>query len=222
VLARFQRARLVVVNGAGFEKWVAGVSLPSSRLVDTAAGFASEFLTNTGPSHRHGAAGEHSHAGIDGHTWMDPLLAIRQCQAIGQALERCLPSHRDRFAANLVALTADLRALDRRFAALAPRLSECLILCSHGAYDYLVKRHGIPVTNLDLDPETPLNVADLAALRERFGADARRRLLWWKHRRAPPSPNRWRRNSACGTWCSRHWKASMRTSATPALTICSS
>ena len=40
-----------------------------------AAVFSDEFLVVKGVTHSHGAGGAHTHDGVDGHTWMDPILA---------------------------------------------------------------------------------------------------------------------------------------------------
>ena len=43
-LQKFQAADLIIVNGAEFEKWIGTVSLPESRIVDTAKSFAQDFI----------------------------------------------------------------------------------------------------------------------------------------------------------------------------------
>ena len=50
LLAAYQRADLIVLNGAGFAKWVAGASLPPSRVVDTAASAPGAITPMTGRS----------------------------------------------------------------------------------------------------------------------------------------------------------------------------
>ena len=100
IIAAYQGAALVVVNGAEFEKWVEKVSLPRGRTVDTARGFEKEFVTYESVTHSHGPEGEHTHEGIDGHTWVDPLLAARQAEAILAALVKHFPAHEETFRKN--------------------------------------------------------------------------------------------------------------------------
>ena len=84
VLARYQGAQVVVVNGAEFEKWVAGASLPRSRTCDTVAGLDDQFITYEGVTHSHGGSeGTHTHEGLDGHTWVDPEMAKVQALRSG-------------------------------------------------------------------------------------------------------------------------------------------
>ena len=74
----YQQADLIVVNDAGFEKWVDKVSLPDAKVVRTARPFRAEWLTyEKAVEHSHGKGGEHAHQGTDGHTWLDPRLAKR-------------------------------------------------------------------------------------------------------------------------------------------------
>ena len=39
-----QKARLILINGAGYEPWTARLSLPDSRLIDTAAGYYDQLV----------------------------------------------------------------------------------------------------------------------------------------------------------------------------------
>lgn len=180
-LERYRGARLVILNGAEFEKWATTASLPAGRLVRSADGFKDRFLTfGTGLTHSHGAAGEHSHEGIDGHTWLDPINAIDQARAIERAMSEAWPEHAGAFATNLASLEADLMALDSAFKALTPRLAGVKLLASHPAYDYLADRYGWTITNLDLDPELGLTEEAIAEVAQAIGNHEGRSVLLWE------------------------------------------
>lgn len=179
-IARYQRARLIIVNGAEFEKWVSAAPLPRSRVVDSAAGFADEFITIEGTTHSHGPSGEHTHEGTDGHTWLDPRNAIRQAEAIASAMSGAFPEHAGAFASNLAALRADLEGLDGSLTALTPALEGVVLLASHPAYNYVARRYGWSVTNLDLDPEAPLSAEALASVAEAIEDRGVRRVMLWE------------------------------------------
>lgn len=178
VLAAYQSADLVVLNGAGYERWVQHASLAPSRLVDTAAPFRERFLVFETVTHSHGAAGAHTHEGIDGHTWMDPQNARIQAGEIERAFAARWPERAAAFAENLRALERDLDALDARFRELAPRLAAARLVATHPAFDYLAQRYGFAVKNLAMDPEAPLDEGELAKLRESLDATRPRILLW--------------------------------------------
>ena len=184
VLEEYQRAELVVLNGAGFERWVEHASLAPSRVVDSAAPFRERFLVQEGVTHSHGPAGEHTHEGVDGHTWLDPHNARAQAAEIARAMSERWPARADDFARNLAALDADLRELDARFVALAPRAAAARILASHPAYDYVAARYGWSIANLDLDPAAPLDEAQLASVRAARG-DVQRCVLLWEREPLP-------------------------------------
>lgn len=180
-LERYRGARLVILNGAEFEKWATTASLPSSRVVRSADGFQDRFLTfDTGITHSHGAAGEHSHEGIDGHTWLDPFNAIDQAKSIERAMSSAWPEHAEAFTQNLAALEADLMTLDSAFKALTPRLAGVKLLASHPAYDYLAARYGWTIANLDLDPEVGLTEEAIAEVAHAIGDHEGRAILLWE------------------------------------------
>jgi zinc transport system substrate-binding protein len=61
-ISDYQQADLILLNGAGYARWVNRVTLPRFRMVNTSAGFkdryieAAEILT-----HSHGSEGKHAH-----------------------------------------------------------------------------------------------------------------------------------------------------------------
>ncbi|MGI9240786.1 MAG: metal ABC transporter substrate-binding protein [Verrucomicrobiales bacterium] len=150
-IQQFQAADLIISNGAQYEKWISTVSLPESRVVDTSRSFEQDFIRyETSTTHRHGPEGDHTHTGLDGHTWLDPSNAKVQAATIRQALAKRWPDHAAEFEENLQALVADLDALDEAFEEV-----ECTqaLFASHPAYSYVAKRYGWDITTLELDPE---------------------------------------------------------------------
>lgn len=180
-IARYQNARVVVVNGADFEQWVRTAPLARSRTVDASAGFEDRFITFQTRTHSHGTGGEHTHEGTDGHTWMDPALAIEQVRAIQAGLARGFPEHEDAFEANAAALVVELRGLDERFRLLTSELGSAALLSNHPAYAYPARTYGWDIADLDLDPESTDPAGVVAAAREALGeaeGPDPRLLLW--------------------------------------------
>lgn len=165
VLERYQAAGLVVINGASFEEWTALASLPFSRMCDSTAGFASDFITFESVSHRHGSEGEHSHEGTDGHTWLDPVNARMQAEAMLIAMSRRWPEHERAFRDNADALFADLGALDSKLKAIS-MAGPVRVVASHPAYNYIGRRYGWELRNIDLPPDSPVATETLHILRE--------------------------------------------------------
>ena len=182
----YQQADLIVVNGARFEKWVLKTSLPDARVVDTAKPFASEFLRFAeAVEHSHGPSGKHAHEGVDGHTWMDPLLAKQQAAEIARALKALLPERAQEIDARLAALHADLDEIHQGFEALTARYRKQPLLASHPAYNYPAFRYGWTVRNLNLDPESMPNAEQEAGLAKILEDTPARHILW----ESPPLPD---------------------------------
>ncbi len=178
-IADYQQAELIVINGAGFEKWIAKVSLPPSKVVDTAAPLGAQLLRfDRAVTHSHGPSGEHSHEGVDGHTWLDPHNAKVQAEQIRKALARLLPGDAGEFQANFATLAADLDALDRALADLAKALGDTPLLASHPAYNYLARRYKWNIVSLDLDPRAMPDVDVLSEIRQKLNDHPAKILLW--------------------------------------------
>jgi len=179
-LARYQNAALIVVNGASFEKWVKAASLPQSRVCDTAAGFADRFVHFATAAHSHGGGDAHTHEGVDGHTWLDPVNATEQVEAMASAMAQAFPDHAGTVETKLEEVKG---ALDRLHGTirdeLVPELASVSLFCSHPAYNYLAKRYGIEITNVELDPDLPLSdVSEGRVMEALKGAKPARILLW--------------------------------------------
>jgi zinc transport system substrate-binding protein len=176
MVGRYQKADLIVLNGAEFAKWVAKVSLPAARVVDTAKPFEKDFVRfEQATTHSHGPAGEHAHEGIDGHTWVDPVNAKIQAGEIHAALVRLLPDEKAKLDEGLAALLKDLDTLDAGFRALEGKPP---LLASHPAYNYVMKRYGWNLANLDLDPESMPSDADFAEIAKTLEKHPAKFLLW--------------------------------------------
>ena len=86
-ISAYQKADLILLNGAGYAKWMAKVSLPRSKIVDTSRQFKDRYITTKEVmTHSHGAAGEHAHEDLAFTTWLDFELAARQAKAIAEAI----------------------------------------------------------------------------------------------------------------------------------------
>lgn len=175
IIMRFQNAKLVILNGAEFEKWPTFVSLPLSKTIESVNLPPEELVKyEDSISHRHGPSGEHSHEGIDGHTWLDPVMAKLQSKTILDAMKKVWPIHSQTFEKNYKALSADLDILNQRFKA----FKNMKLLASHPAYNYISKRYGWDIINFDFDPSEPLNETQIKALQAALDKKDRNIMLW--------------------------------------------
>lgn len=151
----YQSADLILLNGAGYAKWVNRVSLPRSRLVDTSRSFANQYIqAPTSITHSHGPGGEHSHGGTAFTTWLDLTQAAQQAEAVAQAVIRKRPAARDGVTQDLKVLKDELRALDEELAKIGATDPGRPLLASHPVYQYLARRYGLNLRSVHWEPET--------------------------------------------------------------------
>ena len=153
VIADFQQADLILLNGAGYEKWLERASLPASRLVDTSVAMESSYIPlDEGVVHTHGPEGEHSHKGWAFTTWMDPMIAIAQAQAVQEALSDLRPEAAADFRVAYEGLQADLLVLDAQLGKVAADVGDQPIVFSHPVYQYLDEHLGLNGESVHWEP----------------------------------------------------------------------
>ena len=153
-IAGFQAADLILLNGAGYAGWVAKVSLPQSKIVDTSKGFKDRYITTKEVlTHSHGAAGEHAHEALAFTTWLDYELAARQAKAVAEAMGRKRPELHKAFQNNYEALAADLLRLDQDIQAIVSSDPAKPLIASHPVYDYFSRRYGLNVASVHWEPD---------------------------------------------------------------------
>jgi zinc transport system substrate-binding protein len=178
-IAGFQGADLILLNGAGYAKWIPKVSLPASRMVDTSRGLKDRLIELEGETtHVHGPGGAHAHGGFAFTTWLDPHLAIEQARAIKDALTEALPTQAESLAERFGALEAELLELDRRFAtAMAPHTDRPLLF-SHPVYQYFSQRYGLNGKSVHWEPDELPTAAMVSELKALLGNHRSRWMIW--------------------------------------------
>jgi zinc transport system substrate-binding protein len=153
-ISAFQKADLILLNGAGYAGWVAKVSLPRSKMVDTSRQFKDQYIiTKEALTHSHGVGIEHSHEALTFTTWLDFEIATRQAEAIVSALGRKRPQLRDTFQRNYKALAVDLETLDRDIQAIVSKNPATPLIASHPVYDYFARRYGLNLVSVHWEPD---------------------------------------------------------------------
>jgi len=178
-IAAYQQADLILLNGAGYAKWVERATLPSTKLVDTSAGFADRLLELSGAvTHSHGPEGEHEHQGWAFTTWLDPTLALEQARAVAAALEQRRPESAAMIQSNLAVLEADLTALDARLAAAADSIGDTPLVFSHPVYQYLIHRYQLNGLEVHWEPDVEPDGKMWSELEHIIDHDGAQWMLW--------------------------------------------
>lgn len=172
-------ADLIIINGADFEKGLKTVTLPEEKIVNTSAGFSDKFIVlKDGFKHSHGDGKEHVHTGIDGHTWVDPMLALRQAEVIKNELIKIDPDNTDSYKKGYNELAKKLNKLDAMFKKLSAKYKGQQLLASHPAYNYPARRYGWKMKSFDLSPDELPEKEILISLSNFIKANSVKYMFW--------------------------------------------
>jgi zinc transport system substrate-binding protein len=153
-IAAYQQAGVILLNGAGYAKWLAKATLPENRLVDTSAAFHDRLIMLEGAvTHSHGPEGEHAHAGHAFTTWLDPELAVEHARVIMETFAAGMPERKAEFEANFDKLKGDLLALHARLQALVVDAKDVPLVFSHPVYQYFERCYGLDGRSVHWEPD---------------------------------------------------------------------
>ena len=153
IIGKYQRADLILLNGANYAKWIDKASLPLLKMVDTSAAFSSDFITTARvKTHSHGLEGEHSHAGTAFTTWLDFSQAVQQALAIKNALINKRPSLQDHFDRHFKILKQELLNLDEELRKMTATQPDRVLMASHPVYQYFARRYQIKLDTVLWEP----------------------------------------------------------------------
>jgi zinc transport system substrate-binding protein len=176
---QYQQADLVLLSGGNYARWIANVSLPANRLVDTSAAYREQLLTvDSGPVHSHGPGGEHSHGELAFTTWLDLELAQQQLQAVAAALQRLLPAESAAIEQRRASLQQVLVTMDARLTALGRVLGDTPVLYSHPVYQYLQRRYHLNGRALHWEPDQAPDEAQWGQLTNILHTHPAQIMLW--------------------------------------------
>ncbi|OBS31712.1 metal ABC transporter substrate-binding protein [Tepidimonas fonticaldi] len=141
---RVAGARLVLVNGLGFEGWM-------ERLLRNAAYRGTVVRVTDGieplkaAQHDHGHSHGHAHGDLDPHVWQDVAQARHAVQRIAQALCTADAAGCEGYRARAAAYSQQLEALDReiRDAWMAIPPERRKVVTSHDAFGYYARAYGV-------------------------------------------------------------------------------
>ena len=178
-IVQYQKADLILINGAGYADWLSKVSLPKSRIVNTTKAVKKRYIPIQGAmTHSHGPEGAHSHEGTAFTTWLDLDIATRQAEAIARVLIRKIPEQKENIEQNLSGLKKDLKKLDDALLTLGKTYQTTPLIGSHPVYQYLANRYGLNIKSVHWEPDqhpTSEQLSELEVLMETHQAPI---MLW--------------------------------------------
>ncbi|MCK5511988.1 MAG: zinc ABC transporter substrate-binding protein, partial [Thermodesulfovibrionia bacterium] len=158
-ISDYQKADLILLNGAHYAKWIEKVSLPRSKMVNTSRKFKDQYiLIEEAMTHSHGPKGQHAHEDAAFTIWLDFDLAAKQVKEIEKALSRKRPDLKSIFKRNSAIIGKDLVALDQEMKDIVSKTEDQPIITSHPVYQYFARRYGLNIKSVHWEPdEIPSN-----------------------------------------------------------------
>jgi zinc/manganese transport system substrate-binding protein len=158
-------AKVVFVNGLGFEGWL-------ERLVKASGTKAPVVVATTGIKPREGAGDhghdhDHDHGRADPHAWQSVANAKIYVANIRDALIAADPAGKDAYDANAAAYLAKLDALDREVRDVVAKIpaERRHVITSHNAFGYFQDAYGISFTAPQgVSTEAEASAKDVAAI----------------------------------------------------------
>ena len=151
-IQQFQRADIIFINGAGYEKWIEKISLSTRKLVNTSSSFEDRYIETEDATHSHGPEGEHSHTELAFTTWLDLGHARAQAKSVLDHLIDYFPENKTEFQAKFVELTADLLQLESELRLKINSLDNKTAYASHPVYQYLGAGYGLEIISFHWEP----------------------------------------------------------------------
>lgn len=165
---RLSNAKLVIINGLGFEGWIERLVHASGyqgKLVVASAGVkALEMPASTGHIHGHGHSHDHAHGHdhdhdhdhehnhdhddvpmSDPHAWQDAGNALQYVDNIAAALSEADPEGKTLYTSNAARYKSEIKALDAAIRQVFASLPEArrVVVTSHDAFAYFGRAYGM-------------------------------------------------------------------------------
>lgn len=174
---RLASAKLVVVNGLGFEGWIDRlIKASGTKAPVTIASRGVNPLKLDGDDHGHGSAKPAAAAGppADPHAWQNVANASIYVANIRDALVAADPDGAATYAANAAAYTGRLTALDADVRAASARIpaDRKRIITSHDAFGYFAAAYGLTfIAPQGVSTEAEASAKDVARIIRQIRAE---------------------------------------------------
>ena len=157
------QAKLVIVNGLGFEGWI-------DRLVKSSGYRGTVLVASTGIKTLKRKHDEHGHghdSDVDPHAWQDLANALRYVDNIAQALAKADPAGQSSYLANATKYKQAIVALDSElktsFNSVAKEKRK--VVTTHDAFGYFSRAYGIAfISPVGINTDAEASAADIGRI----------------------------------------------------------
>ena len=152
---RLQRSDVIIVNGIGYEHWIASLELTgiAGILVDTSNGISTldsakhdeekhDEEKHDEEKHDEEKHDEEKHGALDPHIWLNPVYAQLQVKNIANALSNSDPMNKNHYQSNAEIYNQELNLLDAK---IRTELSGCKtdFITFHDAFSYFSEEYDL-------------------------------------------------------------------------------
>jgi zinc transport system substrate-binding protein len=153
-IRELQAADLLVLNGAGYEKWLEYSFIDPNLILDSSSRFKENYISSaSGASHSHGGGDLHDHGATAFTLWLDLKFYSLQAESVFESLLSLLPEEKDILEQNHRELLKDLETLDQSFQLLGEEFKSETLLASHPIYQYFSRAYTGDIKPLLLEPD---------------------------------------------------------------------
>ena len=174
-----QKADLIILNGAGYEKWLSTISLPPTKIINSLKGLDDQLIKlDDKVTHSHGLEGEHEHSETAFTTWLDFKLCIKQAEVIKDALILIIPSNKKNIEQNFISLKSDLESIDTKMQTAASNFKDKTLYASHPVYQYLAKTYKLKIISEHWEPDEIPGEEMWSVFSDKLESDPSEIMLW--------------------------------------------
>ena len=174
-----QKADLIILNGAGYEKWLSTISLPPTKIINSLKGLDDQLIKlDDKVTHSHGLEGEHEHSETAFTTWLDFKLCIKQAEVIKDALILLMSSNKKNIEQNFLLLKSDLESIDTKMQTAASNFKDKTLYASHPVYQYLAKTYKLKIISEHWEPDEIPGEEMWSVFSDKLESDPSEIMLW--------------------------------------------
>jgi zinc transport system substrate-binding protein len=141
-ISRGHSADVLVINGAGFERWAD--DMKAKVIADTSEGIEFDYKEEKEPGDEdHGHGGAAVVVGVNPHIWLDPMLAKHQIDKIRNVMARSDPANADYYNQNADRFSAELDSLDAFIRSELANCDKSDFIAFHDAFTHFSERYGL-------------------------------------------------------------------------------
>src|ERR671924_106804 len=168
-VSRVRAADVLVINGAGFERWADGMG--AKVVVNTSEGIEFNYKEGkkVGDDDEQHGNGDATGGGVNPHIWLDPILAKHQIDKIRNVMASSDPANADYYNQNADKFMTELNSLDAFIRSELAYCDKSDFITFHDAFIYFSERYGLRQHSIhgispegEILPQTMQQIIELA------------------------------------------------------------